>query len=233
MSGCGNRKRIETDENGEEERKGTFAPFISAGVIPVAELKTLVAQMEAEGADNIKLTGEIIFVWGDGKVPEDIEGRSGRKANTFKAGGVRPVKMCSAETFCRRFKKPVLGLAMRIDELYRGVELPMKLAIGVAGCQRSCSEPATKDIGVIANPRGYEILAGGAAGFKPGIATRLAVVLTEEDVIKTVGRIIGYFSKNAIKGHRLGAVIEKNGWEPFKAHALEGVKVLEEDNPGE
>ena len=42
--------------------RAIYSPFISAGVISVEKLKELVEVMETEGAKNVKLGGEIIFV---------------------------------------------------------------------------------------------------------------------------------------------------------------------------
>lgn len=214
------------EEKEEVERPATFAPFISAGAISVADLKKLVLTMEEEGAKKVKLTGEIIFVWDHKKHLTGLEEKTGYKANVFKEGGVRPVKMCSAETFCQRFVRPVLGLAMRLDRLYYRSPLPVKLAIGVAGCIRSCSEPATKDVGIIGHPKGYELLAGGSAGAKPVVARKLAIVPTEDDVITVVGRVIEFVRAHGKKGMRLNGVIEKVGFEEFRREILHGVATV-------
>lgn len=222
----GHAARNEDEEQEESERPATFAPFISAGVISVEELKRLVAAMETEGAKKVKLTGEIIFVWDGKNLPHGIEERVGRRANVFKAGGVRPVKMCSAETFCQRFAQPVLGLAMRIDRMFYRAPLPVKLMIGVAGCIRSCSEPGTKDIGIIGHPKGYEILVGGAAGARPMVARKLAIAPTEDEVIAVVGNIIAYVRAHGKKGTRLHGLIEKAGFEQFRREILHGVATV-------
>lgn len=200
--------------------KAKFSPHISAGVISVRELKELVETMEREGAQNVKLGGEIIFVWDKPDLPSRLEEKTGRRGNDFKFGGVRPVKMCSAETFCRRYQRPVLGLALEIDRMFNAVELPTKLMIGVAGCQRSCSEPATKDIGIIASPKGYQVLVGGAAGLRPRVAEKLTVAPSKKRVLEIVGRIIEYVRKHGDKTTRLGALIEKRGMDEFVREVL-------------
>ncbi|MGK7345753.1 MAG: hypothetical protein ACNS63_08085 [Candidatus Nitrospinota bacterium M3_3B_026] len=203
-----------------QKPRAKFSPHISAGVISVRELKELVDVMEREGAEKVKLGGEIIFVWDKPDLPRHLEEKTGRRGNDFKFGGVRPVKMCSAETFCRRYQKPVLGLAMEIDRMFNAVELPTKLMIGVAGCQRSCSEPATKDIGIIASPKGYQVLVGGAAGLRPRIAEKLTVAPTRKRVLEIVENIIKYVRKHGDKTTRLGALIEKRGMDEFVREVL-------------
>jgi len=199
-----------------------YSPFISAGVISVEELSQLVEAMKAAGAKNVKLTGETVFVWDGVEEPPGFAAAARYQANQFKFGGVRPVKMCSAETFCENNKLPVLGLAMRIDQLFHNTNLEMKLLIGVAGCRRSCSEPATKDIGIIAHPQGYQILVGGTAGFTPMIGQTLTMAKTEEDVIDILGRIIEFCKIHGRRSARLGRIIQKIGLDSFRAHILEG-----------
>ena len=216
MSDDNGAEEIEEDAGGLPVRHHTFAPRIRAGVISVNELKKLVETAEEEGAKNVKLGGEIVFVWERGTAPEgDLEKITGRKSTDFKFGGVRPVKMCSAETFCRRFRQPVLGLAEKLDELYFNEPLETKLVIGVAGCHRSCSEPATKDVGIIATPAGYDMLVGGSGGLKPRIAKKVYTAKDMDEVIAVTGSIVEYVRKYGRRTLRLGAVIEKRGMDDF------------------
>ncbi len=196
------------------ERKAVFTPVISGGSLPISELKKLVDVMENEGAEVVKLGGEVTFVWGNGgRPPEGIEDRAGFKKIDFRKGGVRPVRMCSAEIFCPRFNLPVLSLAKKIDERFGGEEMESKITIGVAGCQRSCSEPATKDIGIIASPNGYEIHIGGAAGMRPMLAKKVAVVDSQEKVLEIIARIVDFMRRNGDNTSRLGLILESQGSE--------------------
>jgi len=208
-----------TDKKKKRSR-AIYSPFISAGVIPLDRLKKLVDVMEAEGAKNVKLGGEIIFVWDRPDAPPGLPGKTGFESNQFKFGGVRPVKMCSAETFCERFQKPVLDLAFKIDKLYHNARLEMKVMIGVAGCQRSCSEPSTKDIGVRAHPQGYEILVGGSAGMNPQVGSSIGIVSTSDEVLEVIGAILDYLKRYGKKNARLGRIINKRGIEEFKQEVL-------------
>ncbi len=199
-----------------KRRRAIYSPHISAGVISIDKLKELVDIMKAEGAKNVKLGGETIFVWDQPELPAGLAEKVDFEPNDFRFGGVRPVKMCSAETFCERFQRPVLDLALEIDERFHNTAIEMKMMIGVAGCQRSCSEPSTKDIGVIAHPQGYEILVGGTAGMRPQVGRTLAVVPTADDVLDVLGRIINYCKKYGKKSARLGRIINKRGIDEFK-----------------
>ncbi|VAX19946.1 hypothetical protein MNBD_NITROSPINAE01-637 [hydrothermal vent metagenome] len=205
----------------KSHKKRTYAPHIEAGVISVKEMKKLIAAVEADGAKNIKLSGEIIFVWDEGHGPgTQIEKQTSYEANDFRFGGVRPVKICSAETFCQRFQQPVLGLARKLDQMFYRRPLATKVIVGIAGCKRSCSEPATKDVGIIGMAEGYEILVGGSAGYSPKIAKSIGMFPTQKKVIETVEKIMNYADKHCKKTERLGAVIEKVGMESFLKEIL-------------
>ena len=202
----------------ERVRPATFSPYVHGGVITVNELSALVDEMRASGATTAKLTGEVVFVFGGTELPHAVRHNGKWEANNFKASTVRPVRTCSAQVFCQNYQQPVLDLAREIDSKFRGRPLPTKLVIGIAGCQRSCSEPATKDVGIIANPRGYEIIAGGAAGLSPMLAKSLGTVPTANDVIIVLERIITFLDKGT-KTRRLGRIMEKMGIQQFKETA--------------
>jgi NAD(P)H-nitrite reductase large subunit len=168
-------------------------------------------RFKEEGAEKVRISGEIIFVWDGKHLPPGVKKRVGWEQNHFKAAEVRPVKICSAETFCMRYRQPVLELSEKVDNAFRGTPLPVKLIIGIAGCQRSCSEPGIKDIGIIAHTKGYELLVGGSAGLKPRIAQSIGLFQTQDDVIKVIESIIEYVKVKDKKSIRLGKIIEKDG----------------------
>ncbi|MBI5178476.1 MAG: hypothetical protein HZA04_04380 [Nitrospinae bacterium] len=202
----------------KKPRPATFCPYLPAGAITADELVHLLDEMRAAGAKTVKLTGEMVFVWDVPDLPESVRENGRWHANSFKASAVRPVRTCSAEVFCRRYQQPVVALAKKIDERFKDTPLPRKMMIGVAGCQRSCSEPATKDIGIIGHPKGYELLAGGSAGLEPRIAKSLGIVSTMDGVLEVIGRVIAFLETRDEKA-RLGRIVEEAGVEEFKRMA--------------
>ncbi len=194
-----------------------YAPRIPGGVITVPKLKELVQRLEKAGAKEVKLSGELIFILGEKRLSREEENNLPYPASRYEIPGVRGVKVCSATTFCNRNLQDVLGLALKLDELFYGVELPMKLTIGLAGCSRSCSEPATKDIGVIAQSQGFKVSIGGSAGFYPSIGKEFATLKTPEEVIRLVGRTIEFCKAHGRKMVRLGKLVEEKGDDFFQA----------------
>jgi len=201
----------------ENNRPETYAPHLPGGVIEVERLKELVDKLEGMGATKVKLTGEMIFVLGKRPLSETDKQCLPYPSSHFEVPGVRGIKVCSATTFCHRNHQDVLSLALRLDDLYYGLKLPMKLTIGLAGCARSCSEPATKDIGIIAEPKGFKILIGGSAGLHPSLGWEYALLGTPEEVIHLVGRVVEFCRVHGRKMIRLGRLVEEKGEDFFKA----------------
>jgi len=219
-----------TDERIRPERPvrpATFTPYLPNGVISADELCELAQAMREKGAKTVKLTGEIIFVWESDSFPGESPASLKWQPSVFKGTSVRSVKMCSAETFCQRYKNDVFGLATEIDKRFRGIELSAKLAIGVAGCRRSCSEPSTKDIGIVGRPHGYLILVGGSAGFSPRVARSIGQVATTDDVLTVIERTIAFSKSRGGPTERLGAIIEKTGMETYMKEVFDGIPISE------
>jgi NAD(P)H-nitrite reductase large subunit len=210
-----NMEPVQTDKKTERARPAIFSPYIRTGTLSLLDLTNLVEEMKKHGAVKAKVTGEMIFVWEGVDLPSGVKESGKYQENTLKASNVRPVKTCSAQIFCQRYQQPMLELAYEIDARFKGQPLPRKLVIGTAGCQRSCSEPATKDIGIIGTPKGYEVLAGGAAGLEPMIGKSLGIVKNHGDVIKVIDRIIVFMREHG-KNQRLGRIMQNTGIEEFK-----------------
>lgn len=48
-----------------------------------------------------------------------------------------------------------MGLAIDLENRYRGVRSPHKFKGGVSGCVRECAEAQSKDFGLIATDKGW------------------------------------------------------------------------------
>jgi nitrite reductase (NADH) large subunit len=47
----------------------------------------------------------------------------------------------------------LVGLAIDIENRYKGLRAPHKIKFGVSGCTRECAEAQGKDVGIIATER--------------------------------------------------------------------------------
>jgi nitrite reductase (NAD(P)H) len=58
-------------------------------------------------------------------------------------------------TGCRYGVGDSVGLAVQLENRYRGVRSPHKFKGGVSGCVRECAEAQSKDFGIIATDKGW------------------------------------------------------------------------------
>ncbi|HEX8756253.1 MAG TPA: nitrite reductase large subunit NirB, partial [Steroidobacteraceae bacterium] len=61
---------------------------------------------------------------------------------------LRTVKSCVGSTWCRYGVQDSVGLAIELENRYKGLRSPHKLKLGVSGCARECAEAQGKDVGV-------------------------------------------------------------------------------------
>ncbi|MGM0770667.1 MAG: NAD(P)/FAD-dependent oxidoreductase [Halobacteriota archaeon] len=200
--------------------KETFAiaPHIAGGIASPDLLRKIADVSEKYGAAAIKVTSaqRLAIV---GLKEEDLD-NIWKELDMKPAAAiglcVRSVKICPGTTFCKRGQQDSVGLGLKLDEKYHGMELPSKLKIGVSGCMNSCAENAVKDIGIMGTPKGFTVMVGGSAGLRPRLADVIAEELNEEEVLDLVERIITYY-KTHTKKHRLGRIIDDIGLETFKS----------------
>ncbi|HEY1226473.1 MAG TPA: nitrite reductase large subunit NirB, partial [Ramlibacter sp.] len=70
---------------------------------------------------------------------------------------LRTVKSCVGSTWCRYGVGDSVGLAVELENRYKGLRAPHKIKFGVSGCTRECAEAQGKDVGVIATDKGWNL----------------------------------------------------------------------------
>jgi nitrite reductase (NADH) large subunit len=121
---------------------------------------------------------------------------------------VRTVKSCVGETWCRYGVQDSTAMAIRLEERYRGLRAPHKLKLAVSGCARECAEARSKDVGVIATERGWNLWVGGNGGMRPRHAELLAEDLTDHELVATIDRFLELYVRSADRLQRTSAWIE-------------------------
>jgi nitrite reductase (NADH) large subunit len=110
---------------------------------------------------------------------------------------LRTVKSCVGSTWCRYGVQDSVGFAIRIETRYKGLRAPHKLKSAVSGCARECAEAQSKDFGIIATDKGYNLYVCGNGGMKPQHAQLLAADLDEETLIRYVDRFLMFYIRTA------------------------------------
>jgi nitrite reductase (NADH) large subunit len=90
-----------------------------------------------------------------------------------------------------------VGLAIEIENRYRGLRAPHKIKLAVSGCTRECAEAQGKDVGVIATEKGWNLYVCGNGGMKPRHAELLAADLDKETLIRYIDRFLMFYIRTA------------------------------------
>lgn len=198
-----------------------IAPHIPGGIMDVSTLRKIADVAEKYNAAAVKITSaqRMAIVGIKENDIDDIWKDLGIPAGAAIGLCVRSIKICPGTTFCKRGQQDSVGVGLKLDEKYHGMELPTKLKMGVSGCQNTCAESSIKDIGLIGTSKGWKLLAGGSSGIKPRLADLIAEELDNDDALKLVENIINFIKENGQR-KRLGWVIEEMGLEKFKSKVL-------------
>lgn len=196
------------------QRDGTYSvvPRVPGGEITPRKLAAIAAVAEEfdlytkiTGAQRIDLFGaqlhELPAIW---RALVDAGFESGHAYGK----ALRTVKSCVGDTWCRYGVQDSVGLAIRLEERYRGIRAPHKLKMAVSGCTRECAEAQGKDVGVIATEKGYNLYVGGNGGMTPRHAELLATDVDEKTLIRYIDRFLIFYIRNADRLQRTARWIE-------------------------
>jgi nitrite reductase (NADH) large subunit len=110
---------------------------------------------------------------------------------------MRTVKSCVGSTWCRYGVQDSVGLAIELENRYKGLRSPHKLKLAVSGCTRECAEAQGKDVGVIATERGWNLYVCGNGGMKPRHAELLAADLDKPTLVRYIDRFLMFYIRTA------------------------------------
>ncbi|MDU3335874.1 MAG: NAD(P)/FAD-dependent oxidoreductase [Paraclostridium bifermentans] len=205
-----------------QRNKKTYAiaPHVPAGLITSDQLRKLADVADKYNAKAIKITAaqRIALV---GLEENDIDSAwqdLGMKPGAAIGLCVRSIKTCPGTSFCKRGFKDSVSIGLKLDDRYHGMNLPNKLKIGVSGCPNSCADNHTRDIGLMGTPKGWTVFVGGKGGTIPRLGDRLVMGIPDEKVLDLVDDIVNLYSDNANNKERLGAYIDRVGFEEFAAN---------------
>ncbi|MGI2179624.1 nitrite reductase large subunit NirB [Shewanella frigidimarina] len=115
---------------------------------------------------------------------------------------LRTVKSCVGSTWCRYGVQDAVGFAIDLENRYKGLRSPHKLKFAVSGCTRECAEAQSKDIGIIATDKGWNLYVAGNGGMRPRHGDLFATDLSTQDLYKYIDRILMFYVKTADKLQR-------------------------------
>ncbi|WP_183096103.1 nitrite reductase large subunit NirB [Nocardioides stalactiti] len=201
----GNRQLQDTNDAylGNLQKNGTYSvvPRIPGGEITPDKL-IVIGQVAQEFGLYTKITGgQRIDLFGARM--EDLPAiwkrlvDAGMESGHAYGKSLRTVKSCVGSTWCRYGVQDSVGLAIELELRYRGLRSPHKLKGGVSGCARECAEARSKDFGIIATDKGWNLYVCGNGGAIPSHAQLLAGDLDKETLIRYLDRFLMYYIRTA------------------------------------
>ena len=121
---------------------------------------------------------------------------------------VRTVKSCVGTTWCRYGVLDSVGMAVAVENRYKGLRSPHKLKLAVSGCTRECAEAQSKDVGVIATEIGWNLYVCGNGGMRPRHADLFATGLDDERLIQLIDRFLMFYIRTADRLQRTSVWLE-------------------------
>ncbi|HYF70418.1 MAG TPA: nitrite reductase large subunit NirB [Ohtaekwangia sp.] len=185
------------------QRGGTYSvvPRIAGGEITPAKLMAIgrIAEKynlytKITGGQRIDMFGarmeELPHIWEE-LVAEGFEsGHAYGKA-------LRTIKSCVGSTWCRYGVQDSVSFAVFIEDRYKGIRAPHKLKGAVSGCIRECAEAQSKDFGIIATEKGWNLYVAGNGGARPQHAKLLIADVDTETCVKLIDRFLAFYIKTA------------------------------------
>ena len=188
---------------GNMQKDGTYSvvPRMPGGEV-TPEALILVGQIAKDYGLYTKLTGgQRVDLFGAQlhELPEIWKRLVDGGFETGHAYGksLRTVKSCVGSTWCRYGVEDSVGLAIELENRYKGLRSPHKIKFAVSGCTRECAEAQSKDVGVIATENGWNLYVCGNGGMKPRHTDLLAQDLDKETLIKYIDRFLMFYVKTA------------------------------------
>ncbi len=109
----------------------------------------------------------------------------------------RTVKSCVGSTWCRYGVQDSVKMALHIEDRYKGLRAPHKLKFAVSGCTRECAEAQSKDVGVIATEKGWNLYVCGNGGMRPRHAELFATDLDDATLLRYIDRFLMFYIRTA------------------------------------
>ncbi len=121
---------------------------------------------------------------------------------------LRTVKSCVGSSWCRYGVQDSVGMAIYIENRYKGLRAPHKIKSAVSGCTRECAEAQSKDFGVIATEKGWNLYVCGNGGMRPRHADLFATDLDDRTLIRYIDRFLMFYIRTAGRLQRTSVWME-------------------------
>ena len=206
------------------QKDGTFSviPRIRGGVTSPDELRRIADVAEKYSVRMVKITGsQRIDLLGIKKT--DLPGvwaDLGMASGQAYTKGVRMVKTCVGTEFCRFGTQDSTAAGIEMERRFEQLFTPHKVKMATVGCPRNCAEATVKDIGMIGQEGGWQVVVGGAAGKSVRQADLLTTVESTEAALEASELFFQYYREHANYLERTYDFVERVGIEKVRKETV-------------
>jgi nitrite reductase (NADH) large subunit len=200
---------------GNIQRDGTYSvvPRVPGGEITPDQLIAIGAVAKEFGLYTKITGGQRIDLFGARieQLPPIWERliAAGMESGHAYGKALRTIKSCVGQTWCRFGVQDSTTLAIDLELRYRGLRAPHKLKSAVSGCTRECAEAQSKDFGIIATEKGWNLYVCGNGGMRPQHAVLLAEDLDTVTLTRYIDRFLMFYIRTADRLERTATWFNK------------------------
>ncbi len=206
------------------QKDGTFSviPRIRGGVTSPDELRRIADVADKYKVPMVKITGsQRIDLLGVKKVDLPHVWRDlGMPSGQGYTKGVRMVKTCVGTEFCRFGTQDSTAAGIEMEYRFENLFTPHKVKMATVGCPRNCAEATVKDIGLVGQEGGWQVVVGGAAGKSVRKADLLITVETTEDALVASELFFQYYREQANYLERTYDFVERLGIDKVRKETV-------------
>jgi NAD(P)H-nitrite reductase large subunit len=200
----------------------SLLPGFRADTFSLKELEQLIRILSDYPVERVKFTssGRLQLSGVGEKELTAIAAALTRLSATPTTSWITTMQICPGNGGCRYGTRNGEELAARIEAITLPVAPPAKIKIGIAGCSMCCTEPYVRDIGLLAEQKGWKLIFGGNAAGRPRIGDTIAKGLSDDEVIELVQRCLTVYVHHAKPKMRTARFMESFGVEEFRRKLL-------------
>jgi nitrite reductase (NADH) large subunit len=202
------------------QKDGTYSvvPRMYGGVTTSDDLRKIADVADKYQVGTIKVTGgqridllgvkkeDLPKIWAELDMP----------SGSAYAKGLRTVKTCVGESYCRFGTQDSIGLGIRLEKKFEGLNTPHKVKMAVSACPRNCAESGIKDVGVVGTDGAWEMYVGGNGGTHLRAADLLFKFKTDDELIEMIGAYLQYYRETANYLERTSAWVDRLGLDHIR-----------------
>jgi nitrite reductase (NADH) large subunit len=216
------------------QKDGTYSvvPRMYGGVTTSEDLRKIADVADKYKVGMIKVTGgqriDLLGVYKEDlpKIWSELDMPSG----SAYSKGLRTVKTCVGENYCRFGTQDSIGLGIRLEKKFEGLNTPHKVKMAVSACPRNCAESGIKDVGIVGVEGAWEMYVGGNGGTHLREANLLFKFKNGDELVEMIGAFLQYYRESAKYLERTSAWVDRLGIDHIREVLSDELMVKEYNN---